>query len=133
MIDATELRIGNYVLHKASVRILPVRLTLQHFELLAKGHAKDFFPIALKPDTLKKCGFIENEKYYLYPEGREFVLTLPIMGNNRNEVYAYVNTNKESYARALVNDVVITNNFYNLHQLQNLYYSWLGKELEVTV
>ncbi|MDB5191840.1 MAG: hypothetical protein JWQ96_1403 [Segetibacter sp.] len=131
MIDLSELRLGNYILHKAGVRILPVKATFQHFDIQAKGFSKDIFPIGLKPDMLQKCGFIENIKYYLYPEGREFVLTLPVMGNNKNEIYAYINTNKESYARATVNDLVISNHFYNLHQLQNLYYALVGKELDV--
>jgi hypothetical protein len=133
MIDATELRIGNYILHKASVRILPVKCTFQHFELISKGLAKDIFPIPLKPDMLQKCGFIENKKYHLLPDAREFILTLPVMGNSRNEVYAYLNNNKESYARATVNDLVISNNFYYLHQLQNLYYVLNNKELDVTL
>jgi hypothetical protein len=133
MIDATELRIGNYILHKASVRILPVKCTLQHFELLAKGGAKDMFPIALKAEILEKCGFIENKKYYQLPEGREFILTLPVIGTNNNQVNAYINSKNESYARATVNDLVITNHIYHLHQLQNLYYAFVGKELELTL
>ena len=133
MIDPSELRVGNYILHKASVRILPVKCTLQHFELFAKGLTKDAFPIALKPDILQKCGFEENKKYYQYPDAREFILALPVMGNNKNEIYAYINTNKESYARATVNDLVISNNFHNLHQLQNIYYALVGKELDVTI
>jgi hypothetical protein len=129
MIEATELRIGNYILHKSGVRILPVKCTFEHFALLAKGSAKDMFPVALKTDILDKCGFIENKKYYQHPEVREFVLTLPVMGNNKNEVSIYIA--KETYGRATVNDLVISNNFYFLHQLQNLYYTLVGRELEV--
>ena len=131
MIDASELRLGNYFLHKASVRILPVKCSFQHFELLSKGAVKDFFPIALKPDILQKCGFIENKKYYLLPDAREFVLALPVTGANKNEINAYVNSNNENYARATVNNLIISNNFYNLHQLQNLYYLLVGREMEV--
>ncbi|WP_207497127.1 hypothetical protein [Aridibaculum aurantiacum] len=133
MIDANELRIGNYILHKASVRILPVKCTLQHFELLAKGQAKDMFPITFKPDILQKCGFIENKKYYQYPEVREYVLTLPVLGNNKNEIYAYINSNNQAYARATVNDLVISNNIHHLHQLQNLYHALVGTELDITL
>jgi hypothetical protein len=53
------------------------------------------------------------------------------MGNNKNEIYAYLNSNKESYARATINDLVITNNFHNLHQLQNVYHVLVGEDLEV--
>ena len=133
MIEASELRLGNYILHKAGVRILPVKCGYIHFELLAKGMAKEMFPIALKPEMVQKIGFAENVKYYQYPDAREFILTLPVMGNNKNEIYAYINTKKETYARASVNDLVISNNFYHLHQLQNLYYALVGKELEVTL
>jgi hypothetical protein len=133
MIEASELRLGNYILHKSGVRILPVKCTFQHFELFAKGLTKDTFPIALKPDILIKCGFIENKKYYLLPEAKEFILTLPVMGNNKNEVYAYLNSNKESYARATVNDLVISNNIYQLHELQNLYYALTNNELDVSL
>lgn len=131
MINASELRIGNYVLHKASVRILPVKCSFHHFELFSKGLAKDFFPIILKPEILQRCGFIENKKYHLLPDVREFILTLPVMGTNKNEIYAYINAGKESYARATVNEMVITNNFYYLHQLQNLYYLLAGNDLDV--
>jgi hypothetical protein len=131
MIDATELRLGNYILHKTGVRILPVKCTFQHFELFEKGETKGSFPIPFKPDILQKCGFIENKNYHGLPDAREFVLTMPVMGNNKNEIYAYLTT--EAYARASVNDIIISNNFHFLHQLQNLYYALVGKELEVVL
>ena len=71
MIDPNELRPGNYVLHKTGVRIVPVRCSLQHFELLAKGESKNFFPLVLKAGVLEKCGFMENKNYPLLPEARE--------------------------------------------------------------
>lgn len=131
MINEAELKIGNYILHKSGVRILPVRCTLQHFELISKGHNKDMFPIALKPDVLMKCGFTENKKYYQFPEAREFILTLPVKGNNKNEINAYLNSKQECYARATVNDLIITNNIYYLHQLQNLYDALVQEALPV--
>jgi hypothetical protein len=131
MINPVELRLGNYVLHKASVRILPTRLDFSHFELLAKGQVNAFFPVALKVDILQKCGFTENKKYYQAPEVLEFVLPLPVKGNNKNEILAYVG--KETYARAVVNEIIITNHIYHLHQLQNLYYALTSAELDVMV
>lgn len=133
MIDGSALRLGNYILHKTGVRILPVKCTFQHFDLLSKGLEKDMFPIALKPDTLKKCGFIENPKYHLLPDTREFILTLPVKGIHKNEIFAYINSSSEPYARATVNDLIGSNNIYYLHQLQNLYYALLGVELEVVI
>ena len=130
MIDATTLRLGNYILHKGGVRILPVAISLQHFEMLTKGMAKDMFPIALSVDKLKKCGFIENAKYYQHPEVREFILALPVKGINQNEIRAYVPATTP-YARATLNELLISNNIYHLHQLQNLYYALTGVELVI--
>lgn len=133
MIDALELRLGNYILHKNGVRILPVKCTFQHFELLSKGLAKDFFPIPLKQDILKKCGFIENAKYYLSPETREFILTLPVKGIHKNDISAFIADSNAPYARAALNELIVSNNIHNLHQLQNLYYALVGNELEVVI
>ena len=128
MIDATTLRLGNNILHKGGVRILPVTVTLQHFEMLAKGQAKDMFPITLNVENLKKCGFIENVKYYQHPEVREFILALPVKGIHQNEIRAYVPATTP-FARATLNEIIISNNIYHLHQLQNLYYALTGEEL----
>ena len=130
MIDANTLRLGNYILHKGGVRILPVAVGLLHFELLAKGLAKDMFPIALSIENLKKCGFIENAKYYQHPEVREFILALPVKGMHQNEIRAYVPATTP-YARATLNELIISNNIYHLHQLQNLYYALTGEELVI--
>ena len=132
MINANELRLGNYILHKGGVRILPVKCSYAHFELLSKGQVKDMFPIPLKPDVLEKCGFTENKKYYQAPEVREFVLALPVKGSNTNEIKAYINKT-ETYARATVNELIITNNIHHLHQLQNLYYALVASELDITL
>jgi hypothetical protein len=133
MINFAELRIGNYILHKTGVRILPFRCSFQHFELNEKGQAKDMFPVVLKADILEKAGFTETRKYALLPEAKEFVMALPVIGNSENEIRAYIKNNKECFARATLNNLPISNNIYNLHQLQNLYYALTGKELDVTL
>lgn len=131
MINPAELRPGNYLLHKAAVRILPIQVSLHHFELMAKGHAKDFFPLPLKPDLLLKCGFSENKKYYQYPEIREFVLPLAIKGSSNHQVSAYVKEGTTTYARAMVNEVIISNHIHYLHQLQNLVYALTAVEMDI--
>lgn len=133
MINPGELRLGNYILHKTGVRILPVRCSFAHFELLAKGETKDFFPVVLKAEILERCGFIENKSYPLLPEAREFRMVLPIIGNHQNEVYAYIKNNKECFGRATLNSLPISNNFYHLHQLQNLFFALTGQEMEVNL
>ena len=131
MINGQELRLGNLILHKVNNKIVRVPCSYQHFELLAKGDAAFMYPVVLKADILEQCGFEENKDYALYPEAREFILLLPVIGNNKNELFAYIKNNGECFGRASVNGAVASNNFYNLHQLQNLYYALTGEELPV--
>lgn len=133
MIAASELRLGNYILHKTGVRILPVRCGFQHFELLNKGNDKDIFPLVLKAEVLQKCGFVENKNYPLLPDAREFIRVLPLMGNGKNEIRAYIKNNKECFGRVMINDIPVTNNFYHVHQLQNIYFCLVAEELEINL
>ena len=131
MINANELRLGNLLLHKSNGRISNVPCTYLHFDLLSKGDTVSFYPVTLKPELLTKCGFIENKDYPLAPQSREFILVLPVIGSNKNEIYGYVKSNGECFVRAAVNGAVASNNFFHLHQLQNLYYMLTGEELEI--
>jgi hypothetical protein len=133
MIKASELRLGNYVLQKIMTRVVTVALTYDHFALLANSGEKDFFPIVLKPEIVEKCGFVENKKYPLLPEAREFNLELPVIGNNKIELKIYVKNNGECFGRAHANGQPCSNNFFHLHQLQNVYFSLTWQELEVKV
>ena len=131
MIQASELRLGNYILQKVNSKISPVVCDYRHFELLSKGEGKDLFPIVLKAEWLEKAGFTENKKYALLPEAHEYILTLPVPGSSRNEIVAYIKSNKECFARAVVDNLVASAPVYHLHQLHNMYYSLTGKELEI--
>jgi len=133
MIDANELRLGNYIMQKVNTRITTTRCALQHFELIAKGQDKDMFPIVLKVSVLEGAGFQENKDYPLNPQAREFKLQLPVIGNNKNEICAYIKNNKECFARATVNGLPVSNNIFHLHQLQNLYYALAGEEMMVRI
>ena len=129
MINASELRLGNFIMQKINTRIVVTTCTYQHFDLLAKGDDKNIFPVVLKPEVFEKCGFLENKEYPLLPAAREFNLELPVIGNNKNEIKAYVKNNGECFGRAHVNGLPSSNNFFHLHQLQNLYFFMVGKEL----
>ena len=131
MIKKEEYRLGNYLMQKTGVRVLTVQCTLDHFSLMAEDGGKDLFPVVLSPGNLEKCGFVENKKYALLPESREFVLVVPVMGGGDVSIKAYVKNNKECFGRVMMNNVPVSNNFYQLHQLQNVYYALTGAELEV--
>ena len=132
MINSQELRLGNYIMQKVNNRIITVACTYGHFELLQKGE-KDIYAILLKAELLEKTGFIENKDYPLLPAAREFKLVLPVIGNNKNEILAYIKNNKECFARAVVNNLPVSNNIFHLHHLQNLYYALTGEEMNVTM
>jgi len=131
MIQPSELRLGNFILFKNQGRISMVRCDFMHFDLLHKGDTSSFYPVVLKAEILQKSGFIENKDYPLLPQAREFVLVLPVIGNHKNELFGYVKTNGECFVRATVNGAVATNNFFHLHQLQNLFFALTGTELEI--
>jgi len=131
MINASELRLGNYVLYKSAGRIAMVPMNYTHLEALSKGATADFFPVVLKPELFLKCGFIENMDYPLLPQAREFKLLLPIPGANKTELAGYMKSNGECFARASVNNIAASQNIFNLHNLQNLFFSIVGSELEI--
>ncbi len=130
MINPSELRLGNLVLFKTGTRIIPVPVDFSHLEMMGKDLSV-FFPILLKPEWFEKAGFIENKKYALLPDAREFICTLPVQGNQQNEIYGYMKNNKECFARAVVNKVPVSANVFHVHGLQNLYYALTGKELVI--
>jgi hypothetical protein len=126
-----ELRLGNYILHKVNNKINMVKCTLAHLDILLNGDAKHIYPVVLKAELLEKCGFVENKEYALYPEAREFKLVLGVNGGEKNELYGYIKNNGECFGRAMVNGAIASNNFFRLHQLQNLFFALTGQELPV--
>ena len=131
MINASELRLGNYILFKFNGKISMIPCDFLHFEQMQKSGTSSFYPVILKPELLQKCGFIENKDYPLLPQAREFKQVLPVIGNANNELYGYVKNNGECFVRATVNSNVASINFFHLHQLQNLFFFLTGNELEI--
>jgi hypothetical protein len=131
MVNPSELRIGNQVLLKSNNRINRVACTFQHFAKMEGEGIKDFFPVVFKPELLEKIGFSENMKYPLRPDAREFRLLLPVMGPHTNEIVVYFKSNGEAFGRLIVNSATGSNNFYHLHQLQNIYFAITGQELAI--
>lgn len=120
---------GNYLLQKVAHKIVMVPCGAEHLVLAASGGGAALYPVALKPEHLERCGFAENMKYGLRPQAREFSLVLPVMGTGNNEIKAYVKSNGECFAYATANGATVSNNVYQLHQLQNLFYALTGGEL----
>lgn len=131
MINFHELRLGNFFLQKINNKISSVQCHFKHFEMFERGETKDVYPIVLKPEIFLKCGFNENKEYALLPQAKEFYLPLPVQGTEETGIYGYVKSNGEGFGRAIVNKFICSNNFFHLHQLQNLYFLMAGKELDI--
>lgn len=131
MINPVEFRLGNYLMQKQQHRILTLPCSLLHFELMATGGMSDLYPVILKAEWLEKSGFVENKEYALLPSAREFRLVVPINGSQENVIAAYIKSNGECFARAMVQGFPSSNPVYHLHQLQNLYYAVTGEELVI--
>jgi hypothetical protein len=132
MISPNEFRVGNLLLQKVQNRVVTVSCSPDHFALMAKGELKDLYPLVLKAELLQKCGFVENGNYALLPSAREFILVLPVKSSHKNEIYAYIKSNGECFARAMANGLPVSNNVYQMHQLQNLYYALTGEEMVIS-
>lgn len=131
MISVHEFRPGNLLLAKEGARIRATPCTPDHLALAARDAGAALYPMVLKPELLERCGFVENMDYALRPQAREFRLVLPVMGSASNELVGWLKSNGECFARAMANGVVVSNNVYHLHQLQNLYFALVGQEMEV--
>ena len=105
-----ELRIGNYVnhVHKGNFKILK-----SHFASILINF---IHPIPLTEDILLKCGFVVVANYH--PEGKTYQFDdFTIM-----EHYKYLSYRGEGLGNKYVQ---------YLHQLQNIYYSIIGEELNI--
>lgn len=104
MIQATELRIGNWVEEDGYKK----QFSMYDFPLSTDS----INPIPLTPEILEKCGFVNDNGWYA------------IHLWNRNELAKCMD-----YDGVSINNSYFDYAITSLHQLQNLYYSLTGKEL----
>lgn len=136
MIDAKELRIGNYILLRN--KLVMVGGIPNVYKLLIPGEqyaveVEEFGPIPITEKLLLKCGF----KYVGAEINGEIVqqfflsdLKNICFGRNNNGIYLCTLYNN-GYAE--IDRLSIIKRVTYLHQLQNLYFDLTGKELEVTL
>ncbi len=143
MIDAKELRIGNWILFEPNKKIsrwvCVKQIHLKDVLTIDNGLELGLFldeakPIPLTPEILGKCGFeeikftvgedVRSIKYVI--EFGEYDRGLLIYGKQwMMDDFSWYITNKsdDHYETHL--------NLKSLHQLQNLYFSLTQKELEI--
>ena|SRR6185312_6761148 len=138
---ATELRIGNIIntkqfgIQTITGIICGSQVSVIHFSKTDhKLHCALFLcdPVPLTPERLETYGFIQVENYF---NGlmEEYVLSMPVKGSNKNEIYYYFPHTKQNttpFGRYAVNGYHGSNNFVYEHELQNIYFSLTGEELK---
>jgi hypothetical protein len=138
--NANELRLGNLVYHKYQTG------PLQQDEWVANKIApqdiawavefpQNYKGIPLTPEILEACGFTEDQEQRLKPVATDYNLSLPVNGDNKNEIFAnYCEAGEpKCYACYTTNNHWSSNNLYYLHQLQNLYFALTSSELPVNL
>lgn len=123
---AEELRIGNIIRMDGNItNVGSIQSNFYGVMINGKGLDTDSFePIPLTEEILLKCGWMWNEECNAFekcPNGDARLFISKDNGiNGKRKVFNYV-------LKAYIADVTF------LHQLQNLFYSLCGKELEINL
>jgi hypothetical protein len=109
MIQATELRIGNWV-------YAGDKITLIYIDSVCEWGERPLYGIPLTPEILEKCGL----KLNVYGHNGDREVSSCDLGciSILDTMEVWVNNEEVSHIK-------------HLHQLQNLYFALTGKELEV--
>lgn len=113
-----ELRLGNYLLGYDNNYFT---WDYGHYDLCSKGIDADELgmPIELTEEILLKCGFAEFYK-------SDFSVKLECI---KNPIFEFVRRNHKDWNLRIKGET--HKHIKYLHQLQNLYFSLTGKELEI--
>nr|DAJ08504.1 MAG TPA: EarP [Caudoviricetes sp.] len=155
MIQANELRIGNYIVFEDCVYAWDISdETIQNaldngvyargiskieeirsYDVMSNGKLYPFnnvYPVPLTEKILLKCNF---KKEILFP--LTFTLTVQTyILSPRINIYAYLDNDKVCSSIRLIQGSNKNGNMIqimSLHQLQNLYFTLTGKELEINL
>ena len=122
--EAKELRISNYVnfdFHKDSGGTKGIEVFISDLEIILQSNFKSkyYTPIPLTEDWLVKFGF---EKGTIENDNWAFTVFF-------YDIWRVVYKEKKGYGTS---DVYLEN-FYSVHQLQNLYFALSNKELTIKI
>lgn len=125
MIDARELRIGNWVYHTNTFCKPEMQLEFNLMKLeFHNGEYPEFNPIPLTPEVLEKCGF-EDHKMYGWN----------ILNNKLyKRIGVFIDIKEVRIMMPYFNGVMtICNTMQYLHHLQNLIFTLTDEELTVNL
>lgn len=119
--EASELRIGNWILNGNDIQV-EVRYHEIRYAALHPGTQNNYSPIVLSPEILEKAGFSKGEKWYIH---QVFYKGQFEVCYNRNEV-VYGEKTEHGFDKK-------SKDIKHLHQLQNLYFALTGEELNINL
>lgn len=137
MIQANELRIGNWVKRKSGgcqqvLEVLSTMVLLQNEPPLDVNKTmrlplSSVEPIPLTPEILKKAGLKRDKEGWVLSFDFKIYDPLEIGGAGD-----YVQSNRNIFT-IIHNNSVFPKGFKYLHQLQNLYFALTSEELEINL
>ena len=135
MIKANEIRVGNWLNDPRPLTEFNKKYVNNpdngYFIATARDiqFAEEFEPITLTEEILLKCGFKKTEEYYAADEENVDVYTIGCfdIAFIDNEYKLWISIDEDSYYNFAWTEIKY------LHQLQNLYFSLTGQELEVNL
>lgn len=127
MVNANELRVGNWVGRTAGeMKVIGITDSGALFEDTDCVDFKYLEPIPITTEILEGCGFVEDKEYLLlhHPVLKCRWVTQKLFNNLKIETpfLRFDSTCRPPFG---------CTDIYYLHQLQNLYFSLTGNELEV--
>lgn len=129
LLSANELRIGNKIKRKSNGNICTVNWgIIKDFELYDTCSVRDYIPIALSPKILKQYGF----KYGFTGTGEDKVQYWDKRTVEHKHSFGtfYFSIVKWYKGEFTFSHHTIRSDCKYLHQLQNLWFSLTGKELQ---
>lgn len=123
MINANELRIGNWVSNgQKRFSVDPnVIYDLHNYE----GYSLD--PIPITPEILEKAGFKTESHFANFVIYKLNGINFSIAENNDKTYWYYNYCDEDDYYSRYWPELK------HLHQLQNFYFAWTGKELAINL
>jgi hypothetical protein len=129
-VNVKELRIGNWIeLNGASCEISGISQTGEIFINTGKIRCSDCEPIRLTEEIIKKCGFQRSEERNYYKLYEDFIGLKFMLSSENILIYIIQYRERTNEVIPMSNCQPLKHILY-LHQLQNLHYDIIGRELE---